>query len=73
MLAAFSIVVVITNNYRLGVLGKHLHRGRQFWSGPKFASFCRVVIVTINYRLGVLGKNLKQSPAVLDWVNFRYL
>jgi carboxylesterase type B len=54
-LAAFSRVVVVTINYRLGVLGKQLHRARRFWTGSKFAIFRKVVVVTVNYRLGDFG------------------
>ncbi len=54
-------LVIVTNNYRLGVLGKQLHRARRFWAGSKFAAFHRVVVVTINYRLGVLGKQLHRA------------
>ncbi len=60
-LAAFSRVVVVTINYRLGVLGKQLHRAQRFWAGSMLAAFSRVVVVTINYRLGALGKQLHRA------------
>ncbi len=52
---------MVTINFRLGILGKQLHRAQWFWAGSKCATFRWVVGVTINYRLEVLVKKLTQA------------
>ncbi|KAK9661095.1 Carboxylesterase family, partial [Popillia japonica] len=57
VLASYGGVVVVTINYRLGILGKS-NSGNPY-DGSVLASYGGVVVVTINYRLGILGKSFK--------------
>ena len=58
VLASFGKVIVVTVNYRLGVLGEYDMGTGNAYDGSVLASFEKVIVVTVNYRLGVLGELL---------------